>query len=267
MCLSQPSDTCLDDSTCKNSAAAIHHRWSLDRKKAKKSAIDYASIHERDSRVALRCLQASSLVPDSRISLQCLLSNVGHSFHLPHIVVPRVLRRRSAIPSKAEVCIGKHSGFVSNELGRGAYGVVVLLEADEASGNRTIAVKAQTSSSCLALEFVILRRLEERMQSRQITTYPFPQPLSFVSLSDGAIFSMTAASRSGLNLVDLVNVYSIKLGEPVPELIALHYTSRMLKHIETLHWHGKMLVRKLPNVVLLHVFTISLIFCPISIVM
>lgn len=53
--------------------------------------------------------------------------------------------------------------------------------------------------------------------------------------------SMTAASESGLNLVDVVNLYKSRLGENVPELLALHYTARMLCHVETLHWHGKIL--------------------------
>ena len=52
---------------------------------------------------------------------------------------------------------------------------------------------------------------------------------------------MSAASESGLNLVDVVNMYKAKLGENVPELLAIHYTARMLNHLEMLHWHGKIL--------------------------
>jgi hypothetical protein len=245
-CFSQTNDYSLDDNSCRNSILEIHESPSLDGK-IERSTVDYASIHERDCRVALRRLQSSSLVPDSRIPLQSLLSVAGNSFHLPHVLVPRVLRRKSLIPSKIELSIGKYSGLVSNELGRGTYGVVVLMEAEESSDDGIIAVKAQTPTSCLALECVVLQRLEERIASRQSKTYPFPRPLSFVSLADGAIFSMTAGSRSGLNLVDLANIYKLKLGEPVPELIALHYTSRMLNHIEMLHWHGKILVSKLPD--------------------
>ena len=35
----------------------------------------------------------------------------------------------------------------------------------------------------------------------------------------------------------------------VPELVALHYTSKMLRLIETLHWHGKILVRNLKETI------------------
>lgn len=52
---------------------------------------------------------------------------------------------------------------------------------------------------------------------------------------------MSAASESGLNLVDIVNLYKTKLGQNVPELLAMHYTARMLSHLEMLHWHGKIL--------------------------
>eukprot|EP00980_Cylindrotheca_fusiformis_P018489 scaffold6124_cov122-Cylindrotheca_fusiformis.AAC.8 len=237
-----PHDDCYKDNDAQNSLSERPQKRRLV-EKATRATVDYASIHERDSKVALRRLQASSLVPDSRISLQRLLSNVGNSFHLPHIPVPRILRRKSVIPSKMELTIGKHSGNVCNELGRGAYGVVFLLEAIEDSDNCILAVKAQAPTSCLALECAILRRLEQRIDPREFRAYPFPRSLSFVSLADGAVFSMTAGSRSGLNLVDLVNAYTQKLGEPLPELIALHYTSRMLKHVEMLHWHGRILVR------------------------
>ena len=51
---------------------------------------------------------------------------------------------------------------------------------------------------------------------------------------------MSSASSSGVNLVDLVNAYLVKK-EPIPELIVIHYTSRMLLHLETLHCTGKIL--------------------------
>lgn len=208
----------------------------------RENAINYTITHEHDSRVALRSLQASSLVPNSRITLQRLLSSSYNSFHLPHIVLPRIFRKRNTIPSNIELSIGKYSGFVSSELGRGAYGIVVLMESEEGDDKSLLAVKAQTPTSCLALEYTILCRLMERLSPKQDRLYPFPRPLSFLSLADGGIFSMTAGSKSGLNLIDLANIYTIKLGESVPELLVLHYTSRMLKHIELLHWYGKILV-------------------------
>jgi len=44
-----------------------------------------------------------------------------------------------------------------------------------------------------------------------------------------------------MNLVTLVNAYK-KLGEHTPEVVAMNYTARMLKHLELLHWHAKVLV-------------------------
>lgn len=206
-----------------------------------KDSVDYLKTHERDCRQALRQLQLSSTVPHSNAPLAKLLSSARDSFHLPHLLVPKLLRRKSTIPSRAALNIGKYSGLVSNELGRGVYGVVVLMEKNGNDSEEVMAVKAQTPASCLALECQILRRLEERVDSRQ-GSHPFPLPLSFVSLADGAILSMTAGSKSGLNMVDLANIYRVKLGDTVPELVALHYTARMLQHIETLHWHGRILV-------------------------
>lgn len=194
--------------------------------------------------MALRRIQASSSVAsDSRSPLLSLLSVHGKSFHLPHIPLPREFRAKH-LSGNTKVQIGKHAGVVSRELGRGAYGVVALMDLGQGglhNYTKTIAVKAQSPTDCLAWECDILRRLEERTKSNS-EVYAFPSPLSFISLADGGIFSMTAGSKTGLNLVDLANVYKVKLGEHVPEIVVLHYVSRMLRHIEQLHWHGKILV-------------------------
>ncbi|CAJ1966981.1 unnamed protein product [Cylindrotheca closterium] len=203
------------------------------------ASVDYLKVHEHESQEALQHLQRSSVVPRSNVSLTDLLSSAGDSFDLPHLLVPKLLLRKSVIPSKAKLCIGgKYSGRICNELGRGTYGVVVLMKKHKTE--EVMAVKSQTPTSCLALEYQNLRRLEERVSSKQ-GCHPFPKPLSFISLADGGILTMTAGSKSGLNLVDMVNIYRVKLGETVPELLALHYTSRMLKHIETMHRHGRIL--------------------------
>ena len=52
---------------------------------------------------------------------------------------------------------------------------------------------------------------------------------------------MTAGSNSGMTLIDVVNTYK-KITGNVPELLAMYYTSRMLKHLELLHRYGKVLV-------------------------
>jgi hypothetical protein len=205
------------------------------------SAVDYNATHDHDTKMSLRRLQTSSSVAsNSKAPLLSLLTTQGKSFHLPHLLLPREFRGKR-VSAKTEVVVGKHSGLVTKELGRGAYGVVVLIE--DNNHQDTIALKVQSATGCLAWEYEILQRVEQRVASKQSGHYAFPRALSFISLADGGMLSMTAGSKSGLNLVDLANVYKMKLGEPVPEMIALHYTSRMLKHLELLHWHGKILVR------------------------
>jgi hypothetical protein len=203
--------------------------------------VDYSTIHNHDIKMALRRLQTtSSVASDSKASLLSLLSTQGKTFHLPHVLLPREFRSKSLL-ANTKVCVGKHSGLVSKELGRGAYGVVVLMDFDEKNPARGIAVKAQAPTDCLAWEYEILQRVEQRISKEQ-GALAFPKAVSFISLADGGMVSMTAGSSSGLNLVDLANAYRVKLGEPVPEIVALHYTSRMLRHVELLHWHAKVLV-------------------------
>ena len=57
---------------------------------------------------------------------------------------------------------------------------------------------------------------------------------------------MTAASDSGMTLIDVVNTYKKIMGN-VPELVAIYYTSRMLRHLESLHQDGKVLVSPLDS--------------------
>lgn len=162
-------------------------------------------------------------------------------FYLPQVLMPRLFRRRE-IPKGSSFKIGNHDGTCKEELGRGAYGVVVILESKTKKGNSLVAMKAQTPTNCLAWECEILQRIEKRVDTKKRKEYPFPRALSLVAMADGAALGMTAASESGLNLVDLTNVYKAKCNKPVPEILALHYTSRMLRHVELLHWHGKVLV-------------------------
>lgn len=206
-------------------------------------SIDYESIHERSIKMALRRLQASSSVAsNSRSPLLSLLSLRGQSFHLPHISLPREFRAKH-ISGNTRIQIGKHSGVMCRELGRGACGVVVLMDMQDGTSEYradTIAVKAQAPTDSLAWECEILRRLHHRTAD-SASVLSFPSPLSFISLADGGILSMSAGSKTGLNLVDLANIYKLRLGEHVPEIVVLHYVSRMIRHLEQLHWHGKIL--------------------------
>jgi hypothetical protein len=202
--------------------------------------VDYKALHKANVCSAIRSLDkqarhASNGVPFAgpETDLALMLSKEGNIVASRTQNMPVGLKRKASAKG-AEIKVGSRTGVVKHELGRGSYGVVVLLDAAQQG---VIAVKAQCPTDCLAWEYVLMKRLQERTKNHA----PFPKPLSFVSLSDGALLSMSVGSQNGMNLVDINNVYQVNEGGPVPELIALHYTARMLKHIETLHWHGKML--------------------------
>jgi hypothetical protein len=212
------------------------------------SAVDYTKSHNHNIRMALKRLQNKSIVAsDSRAPLVSLLVSSGKVFHLPNAVVPRQLRLKR-IAYNTEVSVGKHGGILNRELGRGAYGVVVLMNVSKNNISNNIAIKVQCPTDSLAWEYEVLQRLEDRISrnGKVCSSYAFPRPFGFISLADGGILSMSAASGSGLNLVDLSNFYKLKLGEPVPELIALHYTALMLNVVADMHWHGKILVSSQP---------------------
>ena len=199
----------------------------------------------RASQDALTDLQHNSNNADS---ISRLISK-GKIFDFPSVTLPQQLRRKQLL-AHSNVVIGKHGGLlIKKELGRGTFGRVILVNtAGTKSGGTTVAIKVQSPTNSLAWEYVVLQRLERRLsrRNRRAGLYPFPRPINFISLADGGILSMSTASETGLNLVDLSNFYKLKLGESVPELLAFHYTSAALKIIEDLHSHGNILVRS-PN--------------------
>mmetsp|Transcript_39939 Transcript_39939/g.45452 ORF Transcript_39939/g.45452 Transcript_39939/m.45452 type:complete len:424 (+) Transcript_39939:1422-2693(+) len=202
----------------------------------------YTLIHKEDIRAAKRELDlvASRMghgVPFAgpETDLAFTLSKKGNIIDLSNQLMPRGLKRKASSFGE-QLQVGNRTAIVKQQLGKGSYGIVVLLET---ARSEPIAVKAQAPTDCLAWEYVLMKRLEERIGGA--IDSPFPKPLSFVSLSDGGLLSMSAGSKTGMNLVDICNVYRMREGGSVPELVALHYTSRMLKHIETLHWKGKIL--------------------------
>ena len=91
--------------------------------------------------------------------------------------------------------------------------------------------------------FFYFFRLEQRLSGVSFV----PRPLALNIFADGAALAMTFPKSSpafnGKNLLEIVNAHS-KVG-PVPELVVIHYTIKMLKCIEILHTQGKMLVSKL----------------------
>lgn len=153
-----------------------------------------------------------------------------------HMLLPSGLRSQSKATIGLKVSLLNDNFLVKNELGRGAHGTVLLCNNMKDSD---VALKVQSPTGCLAHEFHILSCLEKRMKSKRgfkmITTNIFPRPLHFVAHGDGGLLAMTTASRSGINLIDLVNLYLAKEDSQVPELIALYYVSQMLQHLEILH--------------------------------
>jgi hypothetical protein len=223
-------------------------------------AVDFHDVYRKQIQDAVTRVRARSV---SKLPNQSSLEKIlSHSaiYHIPTHVVPRSFKGKQ-IGSGTVFQLGRSSATIKEELGRGAYGVVVLIDSKSNDGaDEGIAVKAQTPMNCLAWEYEVLELVWKRLKPH-ICYPPFPKPLAFLSLADGGLLSMKAYSDSGLNLVDLVNVYKVKLGEGVPEIISLYYMSRMLHHLEQLHWHGKILVSthltNMHTTTTVHGFTLS----------
>mmetsp|Transcript_22024 Transcript_22024/g.48004 ORF Transcript_22024/g.48004 Transcript_22024/m.48004 type:complete len:1418 (-) Transcript_22024:222-4475(-) len=226
------------------------------------TAIDYISTHQRDIKTAMR-----SIFTDGSASVIDYRSQD----------IPRGFQGTKPVKG-AEIDLDNVTAVVQHELGRGGNGIVLLAFAKNDAESfsafeddcSAVALKVQTPTGCLAWERRVLFLVEQRMpvrdnldtdtkqrgsrkrrssasshgsRNRSMFTpaFPFPKPFSFVAFNNGGLLGMTAASSNGLNIVDLVNRYK-KSGEgSVPELIAIHYTVRMLKHLETLHWDCKVL--------------------------
>ncbi|KAL7576390.1 hypothetical protein ACA910_018197 [Epithemia clementina (nom. ined.)] len=212
-------------------------------------ATSYPEQHKEDVRNALERLSNRSLTfPKNKKSLFSILTEEDKVFHLAEHVVPRCLRlgRKSLkIGHNEDIWVSKSSAVLKRELGRGAYGVVALLQNPQgSSSNENVALKAQSPPDCLAWEYEVLQILRKRLKNKPINEVPFPTPLSYLGLEDGALFTMSAASESGLTLLDLVNNYKSADhlgGDTMPEVLAMHYTARMLHHIELLHSRGRIL--------------------------
>lgn len=224
-----------------------HHCQSL-------RVISYRDQHKQDVVSAQERLNRNALAFPRRMkSLFSILAQESKVFHLAAHVMPRCLRlsRKSPkIGNSEEIWLSKSSAILKRELGRGAYGVVGLLQNPPGHGcTENIALKAQSPPDCLAWEYEILQSLRNRLKTCS-GKIPFPIPFSYLGLEDGAMFTMSAASESGLTLLDLVNNYkSVDHvgGNSMPEILAIHYTARMLHHIELLHSRGKILVRDLDH--------------------
>jgi hypothetical protein len=212
-------------------------------------AIDYPSCHKNDVVSAMaRLKEQSCRFPPNRRSLFKILQSGNFVYDVPSHKLQETLRlpKQGGAPVApgTEIRFGKSSTTVKRDLGRGSYGRVVLLEPDPSCQQQLVALKAQSPTNCLAWEFEILKKVQSRIGPQyQQGCFPYSVPLSYISLFDGALLAMTAASSSGFNLVDLANVYrSPQHNRSIPELVVMYYTAKMLLRVEEVHWHGKILV-------------------------
>ena len=127
---------------------------------------------------------------------------------------------------------------VAELLGKGQYGEVFL-----ARGNgEEMAMKVQKKVGSLAWEFVIMRRILDRMTK---DTAKYFTPMSSLQIySDGALALMETPSVPphfhGLDILGMVNLYG-KKNEPIPELLCVYYTRIILRIVECLHCDGGIL--------------------------
>ena len=198
-------------------------------------AIEYSMEHRKSTETALRtCMKAAMKKSHSNYSI---FDHRGQP-------LPKALLRKS-FPTGTNVDLSSgESATIINELGRGVYGVVLLVdvaseESDKERQRRALKIQAPIGS--LAHEYTLLLEVEERVQSDSSVFYPFPRSEALYAFSQGGLFTMTAGSETGMNLIDVANTYKKIMGN-VPELIAIYYTSRMLRHLDVLHTDGNILV-------------------------
>lgn len=201
----------------------------LDDEAAIAAAINYDTRHREDCEQAMRSCLSAAAKSSSRSRLA-----IHDDRKLP---MPRALVRKTFARGQS-FKLGGAPVRIVNELGRGVYGVVLLIEIDGEA--EKFALKIQAPIGSLAHEYCILQRIEDRLRPNVASFFPYPRPKSLYAFKEGGTFLMTAASYSGFTLLDVVNIFNKIIGK-VPELVAIYYTSRMLEHIDTLHREGKVL--------------------------
>ncbi len=229
-----------DDDDNANELSSVH-RKELNQAATSYSKIngrDYNIIHEQNTTFAL-----NNMVSRARIKPRRTKSNDKIVLDHRESSIPKVLKRDYKRDIKVKV--GCQEMVVKNKLGSGSYGTVILCFMPSLSPNN-IAMKIQEQPSSLAWEYEVLDKIKSRVGNKMggcDNTHScgttFPTALSFMIFRDGAAMGMTAGSCTGLNLIDIINAHK----GSVPELLAIHYTSRMLKHLETLHTAANFLVR------------------------
>ena len=227
-------DDALDNERTRTNNLQISDEYSkLKSKGSLLSAIEYATELKKCTETALRSCMKAAMKAHSGFSI--------FDYRGKHL--PTALLRKSFPSGTIVDFLGGESAIIINELGRGVYGVVLLVDVsseESNEGSQRRALKIQAPIGSLAHEYALLLEVEQRVQPDSSGFYPFPRSKALYAFSQGGLFMMTAGSESGSNLIDVVNTYKIIMGN-VPELIAIHYTSRMLRHLEVLHEDGKVL--------------------------
>jgi len=193
-------------------------------------ATDYTQFHNMSTESAMKkCMRAAAKT--SRI------------FDNRKEPIPKAFIRKTFTNGISIDLPGGDTATIINELGRGVYGVVLLCNISHCGvrdGGQNGALKIQAPIGSLAHEFSILSKVRDRIKPDANGFHAFPRPKALYAFAEGGLFLMSAGSNSGMTLVDVVNTYN-KIRGNVPELIALYYTSRMLRHLESLHENGKIL--------------------------
>ena len=193
--------------------------------------LDYDYLHQLDTERALEELSKGGWEGKG-----------GDEVHLNlNECIPRSLTRLSKTRKEFELNGNDHK--VLHKLGSGCFGTVLLCESlNSAKGaeiSKNFALKVQKPTGCLAWEFLVLQKLQRRLNKQYVgRDIAILGVHSLTLFRDGAVMQMTAGSQSGFNLLDIVNFHKGN----VPELIAIHYTQRMLLFMEMLHVRGKVVV-------------------------
>jgi hypothetical protein len=201
-----------------------------------KGNFEYEVLHKKNITAALTRMTQRAL----RISNEKTLVHKAvidrTTFSLP--------KRFSKLSKRGTVInVGGQDILVKNDLGCGSHGTVLLC-ASSYYPQENIALKFQKDPTSLAWEYEVLEEIQNRTKNNTESSQNpmFPSPLTFTLFGNGASMGMTAASATGLTLLDVVNANN----RSVPELLAIYYTSRMLKCLEQLHLTAKILVSRNP---------------------
>ena len=182
-------------------------------------AVDYKPCHKKDVERAMRECMAKAAESQS-------------IFDYRRVPLPKTLLRKSFASGGVINLPNGETMTIVRELGRGAYGVVVLC---------SDALKIQAPIGSLAHEYSTLLKIEDRVKTVNADFHPFPLSRALYAFEEGGLFSMSAGSDSGMTLIDVANCYKQITGN-VPEIVAMYYTARMLRHLETLHQAARVLV-------------------------